>query len=143
MVMALTARSRGRSDASIFCRSITTDVSTNPRAGRAALGTRSRILRRDAVEIIAEPLGVNARSAPEQGDSGFGTNKAMTTQRRQFSNGTTVARNHEGLAFVKLPHDLAALVAEFSLGDLPTHSATVARRATGTQRPCAADICCA
>src|SRR5205823_3268330 len=55
--------------------------------------------------------------------------------------GNTVTGNHEGLAFVKLPHDLAALVAEFSLGDLPTHSATVARRATGTQRPFAADIC--
>jgi hypothetical protein len=34
------------------------------------------------------------------------------------------------LAAVKLPHDLSAVVAQFTLGDLSSHKPNVARRAT-------------
>src|SRR2546423_414243 len=128
--MALTARSRGSSETSIFSKSITTEVSTSPRGGRVVSGTRRRVLRRDAIELIAKTLGVDARSATENGDGRFGADKPMATKRGQLSHWNTVASDHEGLAFVELAHDLTALIAKLSLGDLAAHRNIVARRAT-------------
>ncbi len=54
----------------------------------------------------------------------------MASQREELADGDAVAGDDEGLAVVELPHDLAAVVPQLPLRDLPAHAPTVALRAT-------------
>ena len=56
----------------------------------------------------------------------------MAARRREFANWHSGASDNEGLATVEPPHDRAAVVAQLSLGDFPSHGLIVAHRATGT-----------
>ena len=56
---------------------------------------------------------------PEQGNGGFGTNEPVTAQWSELTHGNPVARHDEGVTLVEAAHDLAALVPQLALGDLP------------------------
>ncbi len=86
----------------------------------------------DAVQIGPETLIVDSGRVPEKGDRRFGCDKAMTSQGREFTDGYAVSSDDEGLALIQPAHDLSALVAQLSLGDLSVHRASVARCATGS-----------
>ncbi len=126
----LTATSTGRRDASIAWRSITTEVSSSPRAGRGRSATRCGVLAGRSVEVIPETSEVDSRRCAEQRDGGLGWDEPVSPQRSELTDRDAVAGHDERLAFVEPTHDLAAVVAEFPLGDLSAHAPTVARRAT-------------
>src|SRR5687768_4662563 len=111
MVIALTAASSGRYDGSRFPRSMTTDVSRIPRGGRRMSATRRRVLACGSIELGTEPLVVVARRGAAHGHGGLCRDEAMTSERRQLADRDTVARDDEGVAFVELSHDFAAVVA--------------------------------
>lgn len=79
------------------------------------------------VEVLSEPLPVDARCPGEGRDGTFGRHEEAITERDELADGHAVAAHHERLSSVQGAHDLAALVAKLSLGDLPAHGATVAR----------------
>jgi len=101
-----------------------------PRAGRLSSGTRGGFLGGHAVEISAESCEVDARRVAEHCDCGVSAHESVSAQRGELSDGRPVPRHYEGLTLVQLAHDLAALVAQLPLGDLSSHLANVARRAT-------------
>lgn len=54
----------------------------------------------------------------------------MPTERRQPPYRHPIAGDDETVPIIEFPHDLTALVAQLSLGDLSNHILIVARRAT-------------
>jgi len=61
-------------------------------------------------------------------------------QRDQLPNRDAVSRDDERLAPIQASHDLTALVAELSLGDLSTHGFMVARVLRGSALVCRRSI---
>src|SRR4029450_2816081 len=112
-----------------------TDVSSRPRSGRCPSATRRRVLARGGLEIAAQPLVVDARRGPEHRHRRLRCDKAMATKRSQLTDRHAVARHDERFPPIELAHDLSALVAQLSLGDLAAHVATVARCATYRRLP--------
>lgn len=51
----------------------------------------------------------------------------MPTQWRKFADRDSIPGHNKGLALVKLAHNLAAVIAELTLGDLSGHARSVAR----------------
>src|SRR6266516_6372070 len=86
-------------------------------------GTGSRVLVEQRVEIVAEALEVDRRCARERRDCGVGGYEAALSQRRQLSDRHSASGDDERFSAVERPHDLAALVAQFSLSDLASHLA--------------------
>ena len=79
MVTALTASSTGNTAGSSFSRSITTEVSTIPRALRVdRSGTGRWVLRAHAIKVLPEPRRVERGGVLEQGDGGFSTNETVS-----------------------------------------------------------------
>ena len=134
MVMAVTATSIGSCEASSSPRSITTDVSRMPRCGLGTSVTWRRVLVSDGVQISSEPLVFDPGRHPEGSDGGFSSQEAVPTQGCEFSDRCAVSGDDETLAVVKLTHDLTAVIAEFTLGDLSSHALSVAQGATGGQQ---------
>jgi len=87
-------------------------------------------LARGGVEIGAEALVVDARRGPEHRHRRLRCDKAVATKRSQLTDRHAVARHDERFPPIELAHDLSALVAQLSLGDLAAHVVTVARCAT-------------
>ena len=81
----------------------------------------------DLIQIGAEPLRVNCWRCPEEGDCSLGGDEAVAAQWSELAHGNAVARDDERLALVELAHNLTAVVAQFSLGDLSAHGRIVAR----------------
>jgi len=59
---------------------------------------------------VAEPVQVDARSAPEYSDGGVGIHEPVATKRGQLPDGYSMPGDDEGLTAVQSPHDLAAVV---------------------------------
>ena len=79
MVIADTATSSGSIVGSITPRSMTTEVSINPRGRRPGSGTRGDCLFGYAVHVVAEPAGVDRRGAGESCCGCLGRDEAATT----------------------------------------------------------------
>jgi hypothetical protein len=80
------------------------------------------------VDVRAEPLGIDRRRARERGDRCVRSYELTGAPGNQFTDGYAVAGHDERLASVEGAHDVAAAVAEFTLGDFASHSgSTVAR----------------
>ena len=105
---------------------MTTDVSSSPRSRRDS-GTRRRVLVEDAIDLGAEPGWIDPRGSGERAHDDVRRDEAATPERDQLTHGRPVAGDDEGLALVECSHDLAAVVPELALGDLPCHTAIVAR----------------
>jgi hypothetical protein len=109
---------------------MTTDVSSTPRAGRGLSATGRRALVGDGVQIGPELAVIDGRGGAEQRHRSLGSYEPVAPQRGQLADRHAVAGHDERLPSVKPAHDLAAVIAEFSLGDLFSHVVSVARRAT-------------
>src|SRR5437870_13133366 len=110
----------GRSTGSIRSSSITTDVSRIPR-GRRCSRTWGRILVEQSVDVRAETLGFDGRCAGEDSDGGFGGDELPPSERGKLADRYAVSRYDERLPPVERAHDLATLIAQLSLCDLPCH----------------------
>ena len=84
----------------------------------------------DGVQVGAKAVEVNPGCAPESRHRRRRADEPIAPQGGKLPNRNPVARHDEGLAAVKLPHDLSAVVAQFTLSDLSSHKPNVARRAT-------------
>ena len=99
----------------------------SPCDGRGVSATRRDLLAGGPIEICSEPVERHARSAPERGDRRFGADESMPMQRGKLADRDSVPGHDERLALVKLAHNVAAVVAQFPLGDLFGHISSVAR----------------
>jgi hypothetical protein len=97
---------------------------------RSCSGTRSRALVEQRVEVGTELLGVDRRCVREGRHGPRGRNEAPSADRGQLAYFLAVPGHEERLAPINGPHDLAALVAELALRDLPCHAAQCSTRAT-------------
>jgi len=75
----------------------------------------------DGVQVGAKAVEIDPGSAPESRHRRRRTDEPIASQGRKLPDRNPVARHDEGLAAVKLPHDLSAVVAQFPLGDLGSH----------------------
>src|SRR5205085_4851393 len=122
--------STGSWEGSRSSRLMTTDVSSTPRRGRGASGTRRGALIRNRVQIGPERSVINGRRGAEQRHGCLGGDETVAPQRGQLADRHTVARHDERHARIEAAHDLPAVVAELPLRDLLGHAASVARGAT-------------
>ena len=99
----------------------------SPCVGRGVLATRRDLLTGRPIEIRSEPVELNPRSAPERGDGRLGADESMPTQRGKLADRDSIPGHDERFALVKLAHNLAAVIAQLALGDLPGHPQSVAR----------------
>ena len=127
-VMDEIANSFGNASRGMRCRSMTTEVSSNPTAN--CLGTWLIALINEGVQIIAEALGIDGRCPSEYLQHSVGLNTTLSAQRPQLSHRLRVTRHDECLTFIKCPHDAAAVVPKFTLADDLAHLHSVAPRAT-------------
>ena len=98
-----------------------------PCDARAASATRRDLLAGGPIEVGSQPVELHARSAPERRHSRRGADESMPTQWGKLADRDPIPGHNEGFALVKLAHNLAAVIAEFTLGDLSGHTPTVAR----------------
>jgi hypothetical protein len=106
-----------------------------PRSRRGST-TRRRILVDHCIHVVTELLELDRRSVSEGCDRGLCGDEPARSQWLQFADGNTVARDDESLAAIQRTHDVAAAIAELSLGDLACHRSIVAPvlRAAGLRR---------
>ena len=122
---ALIASSPGSCPASMSSRSITTEVSMRRCDARAASVRRCDLLAGGLIEVRSQPVQLDTRSASERRHSRLGTDESMATQWRQLFDRNPIPGHNEGFALVKLAHNLAAVIAELTLGDLSGHIRSV------------------
>ncbi len=105
---------------------MTTDVSMRPFAWRIS-GTRFDVLLGVTVQILTETSGINRRAVRKSSKYRGPANETAPAKRDELADRDAVTGDHEGLALIEPAHDLAAVVAEFSLGDRFNHAGGVAR----------------
>src|SRR5258706_3049299 len=110
-------------------RSMTTEVSRSPRTGRRS-GIGYNVLASPRIDVGTEAAGVDGGRIPEDGNDRRRRHESMAPQGSQLAYRHTVASDDEGLPLVEPAHDLAAVIAELTLGDGFRHASMVARRAT-------------
>ena len=91
---------------------MTTEVSSNPRGCSA---TRGGVLIEALVDVDSELVSVDRRGVGERCQSGISGDEPAATHWSQLADGYAVAGDAEGLAGIERAHDLAAVVAQFSL----------------------------
>ena len=74
-----------------------------------------------SVDVRAETLGFDGRCAGEDSDGGFGGDELPLSERGKLADRYAVSRYDERLPPVERAHDLATLIAQLSLCDLPCH----------------------
>src|SRR5437870_5665528 len=121
MVRAETATVAGREAASIRSRSMTAEVSRRPRSRRAS-ATGSRILIDQGVEVAAEARALDSRRGAKRRHHVRGRNELPPRKRSKLADRHPVARHDKGLSAIQRPHDLAAAVAQLTLGDGLCHA---------------------
>jgi hypothetical protein len=84
-------------------------VSMMPRAARGS-ATRLRVLIEGRVDVVPESREVDLGSAREGRRRHIRADEPASLQRHELANGGAVASDHEGLASVEGPHDLATSV---------------------------------
>src|ERR1700694_4650210 len=97
-----------------------------PCDARAASATRRDLLAGGPIEVGSQPVELHARSAPERRHSRRGADESMPTQWGKLADRDPIPGHNEGFALVKLAHNLAAVIAELTLGDLSGHTPSVA-----------------
>ena len=100
---------------------------------RGVLATRRDLLAGGPIEIRSEPVEPHPRRAPERGDGRLGADESMPTQRGKLADRDSIPGHDKRLALVKPAHDVAAVIAQLSLGDLFGHTQSVARVLHGLQ----------
>jgi len=90
---------------------------------------RRRILGAHTVEVLTELYVVDAGSLAEDGYGRVGLYEPMPTKRGELPDRYSISGHDKGLTVIETTHDLAALVAQLSLGYFP-HPASVAQGAT-------------
>src|SRR6476620_4354961 len=98
-----------------------------PCDARGASATRRDVLAGDPIEVRAQPVELYARSALEHCHSRLGTHESTPSQRGKLADRDPIPGHDEGFALVKLAHNLAAVIAKLTLGDLSGHTPSVAR----------------
>jgi hypothetical protein len=83
---------------------------------------RRDLLAGGPIEVGSQTVELHARSAPERRHSRLCTDESTPTQWGKFADRDPVPGHNEGLALVKLAHNLAAVIAELTLGDLSGHT---------------------
>src|SRR5207249_2233803 len=114
------ATSRGSDWTVTRSRSITTEVSTSPRACRRS-GTRARILVDQGIEVPSQTASSEPRSAGEGRNGGAGGHETPASRRHQLPNCHAIPGDQEALAAVERSHHFPAVVAQLPLGDLARH----------------------
>jgi hypothetical protein len=79
------------------------------------------------IQVRSELAELHPRSASKRRDGRFGAYESMTTQRGKLADRDSIPGHDEGLTFVKLTHNLAAVIAKLTLSDLSGHTWSVAR----------------
>src|SRR6201999_2691983 len=107
-------------------------VSIRPRVGSPV--TVKRILVDGAVEVGAQPMGVDHRGRGKRSHHLLARNVGAPPQRDQPTDRCPVPGNRVGLAALNPAHDRSRVVAQLALSDLVTHrinhELSLARRAT-------------
>src|SRR5256885_11185905 len=85
------------------------------------------------LEVQGDTLGPEDGSAGEGNDGGFGGDELPLSERDKLADRYAVSRYDERLPPVERAHDLATLIAELSLCDLPCHLDHCSTCATVTQ----------
>ena len=93
-----------------------------PCDARGASATRRDLLAGGPIEVGSQPVEVHARRAPERRHSRLGAYESMPTQWGKLADRNPVPGDNEGFALVKLAHNLAAVIAQLTLGDLSGHT---------------------
>lgn len=97
-----------------------------PRGWRGS-GTWSGVLIDPRVDIRTEAIRVQGGSTGERGERNVGSHELSSPGGHKLANGHAVARDHEGLASVERPHDLATGVSKLALCDGAAHPSSVAQ----------------
>lgn len=100
---------------------MTTDVSTIP-LDEGTSPARGRVLIDVTVDISSKFLVVNMRGALECVEKGLLWHELTSPDGMQFTHRPAVAGHDEVFSPIQRPHYLAAVVAQFSLGQFPGHS---------------------
>jgi hypothetical protein len=108
-------------------------VSTRPFDARGS-GTRRHTLIEDTVYISAKAPTDYGRGAGERGVCQLGRYECPSTDRHEFADGPAVPGDHEHGASIDGTHDPAAVISEFTLGDLTSHRDQRSTYATGATR---------
>ena len=93
-----------------------------PCDARGASATRRDLLAGGPIEVGSQPVEVHARRAPERRHSRPRSDESMPTQWGKLADRNPVPGDNEGFALVKLAHNLAAVIAQLTLGDLAGHT---------------------
>src|SRR5205814_10296161 len=96
--------------------------------GSAVIAERFRV--DGCVEIVAEPVRVENRGSGERRHNLLARDERPAPQRDQPADGCAVPGDRERLAALNAAHDLARVVAQFALRDLPrvfAHAAILSR----------------
>ena len=88
---------------------------------------RCNVLASSPIEVRSQPVELHAWSTPECCHRRLGTDEATATQRIQLADRNAVPGHQEGLALIEPPHNLAAAIAQLTLGDFSGHERTVAQ----------------
>jgi hypothetical protein len=88
---------------------------------------RRGLLAGGPVEVCSQPVEFYAWSASERRHGRLGTYESMATQWGKLANSDPIPGHDEGFALVKPAHNVAAVIAQLTLGDLSGHPGTVAR----------------
>ena len=83
---------------------------------------RRDLLADGPIEVGSQPVELHARSAPERRHNRLGAYESMPTQRGKLADRDPIPGHNEAFAPVELAHDLAAVIAELTLGDLSCHT---------------------
>jgi hypothetical protein len=98
---------------------MTTDVSSSPRVWSA---TGGGVLVKPPVDVGAELVGVDRGRSGEGRQRGIAGDVPSTTHGSQLADGHPVAGDAERFAGIERAHDLAAVVAQFPLGQISSHT---------------------
>lgn len=98
----------------------------SPRGARATSGTGFYLLACGAIEVRSQPLELHARRALERRQRRLVAYEPVPTKWGKLPNRNPISGHNEGFALVKLPHNLATVIAEFTLRDLSSHPPIVA-----------------
>jgi hypothetical protein len=88
---------------------------------------RCELLAGGPVEVCSQPVELYAWSTSERRHCRLGTDESMPTQWGKLADWNPIPGHNEGFALVQLAHNLAAVIAQLTLGDLSGHLRTVAQ----------------
>ena len=82
------------------------------------------------VDVRPESVPCDGRRASKRGERGLRCDELARAKRDELADGHAISCYDERLSAIECAHDLAAAVAELTLGDLSGHDANCSTRAT-------------